>query len=123
MSTKPQILRLEDEFRSGSVEQSLSTTTARHYERERIIDNLENKLAGCGRDISIRAGAWKNGLRDLVDILIGVIDLDMESVSSFLSDLKLQILNVLTVSVACGASKSEVGLAIGISRTKRLEKT
>lgn len=57
----------------------------------------------------------------MVYFLIRIIDLDMEPVLSLLSDLKLQMLNVLTIGVTCCAGKSEVGLAINISKMKWLE--
>lgn len=52
----------------------------------------------------------------MIYFLVRIIDLDMKSVSSLLGDFKLQVLNVLTIGVTRCTGKSEVGLAIGISK-------
>jgi NADH:ubiquinone oxidoreductase subunit K len=46
----------------------------------------------------------------LIDVLIGIVDLNMKSVLSLIGNLELQILNVLTIGVAGWTFESEVGL-------------
>ena len=46
----------------------------------------------------------------MVDVLLSIIDLDMKSVSSLVGNLKLQVVEVLTVSVASWAVQAELGL-------------
>jgi hypothetical protein len=59
LSTKSQVLRLEDEVCSGGVEQSGSTAATRNCKRERVVDNLESKLRQY-RDIFICTRAREN---------------------------------------------------------------
>lgn len=54
--------------------------------------------------------AWENRFGNLVDVLLSIIDLDMKSVSSLVGNLKLQVVEVLTVSVASWAVQAELGL-------------
>jgi hypothetical protein len=46
----------------------------------------------------------------LIDVLVGIVDLNMESVLSLIGNLELQILNVLTIGVTGWTVESEVGL-------------
>jgi hypothetical protein len=60
LSTKSQVLRLEDEIRSSSIEQSGRITTAtRDRKREWVVNNLVSKLRQY-RDISFCARAREN---------------------------------------------------------------
>lgn len=56
--------------------------------------------------------AWENRFGNLVDVLLSIIDLDMKSVSSLVGDLKLQVVEVLTVGVASWAIQAELGLGV-----------
>jgi hypothetical protein len=46
----------------------------------------------------------------LIDVLIGIVDLNMKPVLGLVGNLELQILNVLTIGVTGWAIESEVGL-------------
>ena len=52
LSTKSQVLRLEHEICSSSVEQSRSATATGNGKREGVVDNFEDKL-GRSRDIAV----------------------------------------------------------------------
>lgn len=90
----------------------MTATTTRHGKRERILDDIEEELSGCRSDISLCNWAWENRFGNLVDVLLSIIDLDMKSVSSLVGDLKLQVVEVLTVGVASWAIQAELGLGV-----------
>ncbi|KAL2278986.1 hypothetical protein FJTKL_14124 [Diaporthe vaccinii] len=103
-----QILRLEDEAGCRGVEENLARVGARDIEGEGRLDEAELQ-GGCGVTAGAGGRPREDGLRDLVDGVGGILDLDMDSRGSLIGDLEGQAVQVVPVHIARRPCQGQIG--------------
>jgi hypothetical protein len=110
MSLDVDILALEHQFLAGCIKQHFTGVGARNREREWIGIEVELQLRVFGRAPLSETRAWEHFIRDLVDGVVAVLDLDVQSFAGLVFDFQLQIGEVGAVDVASLACKRKVGI-------------
>jgi hypothetical protein len=77
-SPQAEVLRFENEGRRGGVEQDFVRIGAGDGEGEGLLGVIELEVASACRAAAARSG--NDGLRDLIDLVALILDLDMEAV-------------------------------------------
>lgn len=75
---EPHVLILEDDRCRGRVEEDFAARTPDHREAERVLLVLELELGGIAA-ASFARGPLEDGLGNLVNLVCGVLDLDVQT--------------------------------------------
>ena len=109
LGAQTQVLVLEDQRRRRSVEQDLAGLGPSDGEGEgvRLVVELQVGLSRVRAGLGARTR--EDGLGNLVDIVLGILNLDMESVVRLISHLEDEVFEILAVGIAGTTGKLEVG--------------
>ena len=108
-----EILVLEHELGAGSVEEHLAGVCARDRERERVGVEVKLEFRVLGRAPLAEARAREDAVWHLVNCVVGVQDLDVQSLIGLILDFELQLGQIDPVHIACWPGERQVRIETG----------
>lgn len=101
------ILTLEHQLVARGIEEHLTGVSPRYGEREGVSVEFELELGVLRGTPLTKTGAWEDTVWNLVDRVVGVQDLDVESIAGLVLHLQLQVWKVSPENIACRPCERE----------------